>query len=125
MKDYYKILNIDINDNIENIKKSYKIKISQFNNLPFFTKKMIGDIKEIKEAYYVLKNKNLKDIYNKKNNKGHNLFSINNDKSHNFFSLNNDKEHNFFSINKFSLNNENKMIDSDNTKICERMFSLR
>jgi DnaJ-class molecular chaperone len=99
MKNYYNILDININNSsIENIKRAYKIKISQFNNLPFFTNKMTQDIKDIKEAYYVLKNNKLKQVYDMKRTKDNKITTVN----------------------KFS--NENKYID--NTKICERMFSL-
>jgi len=78
MKDYYKILDIphkldklDIQYkvNIEkdiDIKAAYKVKIARFKSLPFFTKKMISDIKDIKEAYYVLSNELLKEKYNNK-----------------------------------------------------------
>ena len=78
MKDYYMILDIphkldklDIQYkmNIEaeiDIKAAYKIKIARFKNLPFLTKKMISDIKDIKEAYYVLSDDELKTKYNNK-----------------------------------------------------------
>jgi hypothetical protein len=78
MKDYYMILNIphkldklDIQykTNIEediDVKDAYKVKIARFKNLPFLTKKMISDIKDIKEAYYVLSNNELKTKYNNK-----------------------------------------------------------
>lgn len=54
MKDYYNILNIDINASEEQIYDAYRDKISQFNHLPFHTPKMISDIKLLKEALYVL-----------------------------------------------------------------------
>jgi DnaJ-class molecular chaperone len=76
MKDYYTILDIphkldkldiqykmNIDDEID-IKAAYKIKISRFKNLPFLTKKMINDIKDIKEAYYVLSDSEKKEKYN-------------------------------------------------------------
>ena len=72
MKDYYKILNIE--NNIENnnkvkIQESYKREISRFKNLPFLTKMMIKDIKDIKEACYVLSIDKLRNMYiNKLNN---------------------------------------------------------
>ena len=78
MKDYYMILNIPhkldkqdiqykikIEDEID-VKAAYKIKIVRFKNLPFLTKKMISDIKDIKEAYYVLSDSEKKEKYNNK-----------------------------------------------------------
>ena len=99
MKNYYNILDIELEQvNTKIIKKAYKIKISQFNKLPFLTKDMIIDIKNIKEAYYVLKNERFKHIYDKK-------MKIQNNKKSSITS-------------KFDNN------DSNNTKICDRMFSL-
>lgn len=99
MKNYYNILDIELEQvNTEIIKKAYKIKISQFNKLPFLTKDMIIDIKNIKEAYYVLKNERFKQLYDKK-------MKIQNNKKSSV-------------ISKFDNN------DSNNTKICDRMFSL-
>ena len=77
MKDYYKILNIDrtqptttysskISDE-DDIKLFYKKKLQVFKDLPFFTKQMIQDIKDIKEAYYVLSDKTRKAKYDKMN----------------------------------------------------------
>ena len=43
----------------------YKKKIQVFKDLPFFTKQMIQDIKDIKEAYYVLSDKTRKAKYDK------------------------------------------------------------
>ena len=88
MKDYYKLLEIDnININIKCIKKAYKNKIICFYNLPFLTKKMIHEIKDLKEAYYVLSNNYRRDKYNK------NIMNKTSD-------------------------------DINNTKICDRIFSL-
>lgn len=54
MKDYYSILDINNNATEKQVYEGYKIKISRFNNLPFHTKKMIDDIKTLKEALYIL-----------------------------------------------------------------------
>jgi DnaJ-class molecular chaperone len=63
MKDYYYILDIS-NNAIENqVYEGYKRKISRFNNLPFHTKQMIEDIKTLKEALYVLSDKNKRMKY--------------------------------------------------------------
>ena len=95
MKDYYTILDIKIENDITNelILNSYKKKISRFVGLPFFTKQMIQDIKNLKEARYVLTHILLKDRYIKK-------------------------------FKKFKqLNDDDRYID--NTKICDRLFSIR
>ena len=77
MKKYYNILNIPIDDFIFkdpdiNFIINYKNAIKQFANLPFLTKQMIIEIKDIKEAYYVLKNKELKKKYDYKYKKEYN-----------------------------------------------------
>lgn len=64
MKDYYKILNIDKNATNDEIKISYKEHISRFNGLPFLTKKMTEEIKELKVAYYILSNTERRNLYN-------------------------------------------------------------
>ena len=95
MKDYYMILGIDINNDITNeiILNCYKNKISRFVGLPFLTKQMIIDIKNIKEARYVLTHILLKDRYITK-------------------------------FKKFKqLADDERYID--NTKICDRLFSIK
>jgi curved DNA-binding protein CbpA len=64
MKDYYSILGINNDANEAKIYEGYKIKIARFNNLPFHTKQMIEDIKILKEALYVLSDKNKRSSYN-------------------------------------------------------------
>ena len=63
MKDYYEILNVNVNTIHNDIKKSYKEHISRFNGLPFLTKKMIEEIKELKIAYYILGNEERRRLY--------------------------------------------------------------
>tara|TARA_B100001248_G_C27099970_1_gene326583 strand:+ start:59 stop:361 length:303 start_codon:yes stop_codon:yes gene_type:complete len=63
MIDYYEILNVNVNTNHNDIKKSYKEHISRFNGLPFLTKKMIEEIKELKIAYYILGNEERRILY--------------------------------------------------------------
>ena len=91
MKDYYNILGIDKIDEPD-INESYNIQISRFKNLPFLTKQMILDIKNIKEAYYVLSSTILKQKYDKILKK------------------------------QKLLEDNSKTID--NTKICDRLFSI-
>ena len=69
MKDYYEILDIDNNVNEARIYQAYRIKINQFNHLPFHTPKMIKEIKLLKEALYVLGDKIKRNKYDKKNNR--------------------------------------------------------
>ncbi len=69
MKDYYEILDIDYNANEADIYQAYRIKIAQFNHLPFHTPKMIQEIKLLKEALYVLSDKNRKAKYENKINR--------------------------------------------------------
>jgi DnaJ-class molecular chaperone len=69
MKDYYEILGITNNATENNIYVSYKNKIAQFNHLPFHTSKMIEDIKSLKEALYVLSDKNKRTKYDNKRDK--------------------------------------------------------
>ena len=92
MKNYYEILNIDNTATKDNIYNAYYNKISQFNNLPFHTPRMISEIKSIKEALYVLGDNNKKEKYDKK------------------------------CIKMLQYKEEGKY--KDNTKICDRLFSI-
>lgn len=62
MINYYSILGLK-NFNTKNIDKSYNKKLNKFKNLPFYTEKNKNDIYFIKEAYYVLNEPSLKDIF--------------------------------------------------------------
>jgi curved DNA-binding protein CbpA len=92
IKNYYEILGLQFNAPEDEIFKSYREKISQFNGLPFLTKDMINDIKLLKEAFYVLSDIRKKDKYIKKYKRYRDYEST------------------------------NKIID--NTKICDRLFSI-
>ncbi len=63
---YYDILNISTNVSEEEIYTAYRNKISQFNNLPFLTEKMIQEIKLLKQSIYVLGDQKKKFKYDKK-----------------------------------------------------------
>jgi DnaJ-class molecular chaperone len=92
MKNYYEILNIEINATEDEIYQAYNIKIAQFNHLPFHTQKMIAEIKLLKEALYVLSDNNKRKKYNS----------------------------------KYEKNAQYEETDKniDNTKICDRLFSI-
>lgn len=66
MKNYYNILDVDNNVSEDEIYEAYKNKISQFNNLPFHTPKMITEIKLLKEALYVLGDNDRREKYDRK-----------------------------------------------------------
>ena len=106
MKDYYEILEIDkgsINDNMKDIiYVSYKNKIKCFYNLPFLTTKMIQDIKNIKEAYYVLSD----DIRRAKYNYNYNNYNIK-------------QIHKFNKLDEIVKENPDVI---NNMKICDRIF---
>lgn len=67
MKNYYEILNIQLNSTFEQIKEAYKFKISRFQNLPFLTEQMKKDIKILKEAKFILFDKDRRIKYDIKN----------------------------------------------------------
>ena len=93
LKNYYNILNLKENSTEEEIYNAYNLQISQFNNLPFHTQKMINEIKILKEAIYVLGNTEKRNKYNKK----------------------------WKSLKDF----EELDTTIDNTKICDRLFSIK
>ena len=63
MKNYYKILNVNINSSKDELILKYNESIHQFNNLPFLTDKMKIIIKDLKEAKYILLDDNRKIKY--------------------------------------------------------------
>ncbi len=69
MKNYYEILNVTPDVDEKDIYESYRKKINQFNGLPFFTNKMISEIKNLKVAIYILGDPQKRIKYNKKMNK--------------------------------------------------------
>ena len=93
MKDYYEILEINPTASEDEIYNAYNNKILQFRHLPFFTPKMIKEIKLLKEALYVLSDEIKRSKYNDK--------------------LNKNKQY----------EEEGKYLD--NTKICDRLFSIK
>ena len=100
MKNYYMILNLDETATDDNIYASYRNKIAIFNKLPFLTEKMIIDIKNLKEALYVLGDINKRKQYNKIYKYIYHKFQESNDEM----------------THKKSL---------DSMKICDRLFSIK
>ena len=97
LKDYYSILGCNTDTKEDEIYNKYKQQISRFNNLPFHTKKMIIEIKELKEAIYILGNKSKRIKYNKK----------------------------FKLQQSYTDLGEDETNILDNTKICDRLFSIK
>jgi DnaJ-class molecular chaperone len=64
MKNYYDILNVKKEASENEIYKAYRDKISQFNGLPFLTKQMSTEIKELKVAIYILGDEIKRQKYN-------------------------------------------------------------
>jgi DnaJ-class molecular chaperone len=71
MEDYYKILDINQDSKIEDIKEVYNFKLSRYKDLPFLTEQMKTDIKQLKIAEYLLFDEDRRNKYdnilNKKN----------------------------------------------------------
>ena len=81
MENYYKILEISQDFNNEDLKKAYKLKIKEYNHLPFLNKNQKLNVKKLKEAYFVLLDEELRTqdellherIFEKKNKYNINL----------------------------------------------------
>lgn len=101
MINYYNILGLK-NFNTKNIDKLYEKKLDKFRNLPFYTEKNKKDIYIIKEAYYVLNQPALKDIF---------------DESLRKISMNE-------KMTKLSNINRKSIRDNDNNIICSRNFDV-
>lgn len=65
MKNYYKILNISLQSNLNEIQSSYNENIKKYNNLPFLTDKMKEEVKDYKIALFILSNTARRKKYNK------------------------------------------------------------
>lgn len=66
IKNYYEILGLPFGAHENDIFKNYRVKINQFNGLPFLTKEMVDDIKLLKEGFYILSDTKKRDAYIKK-----------------------------------------------------------
>jgi|APSaa5957512535_1039671.scaffolds.fasta_scaffold68427_2 DnaJ-class molecular chaperone len=97
MKDYYKILKLTKHATLTEINEVYEFNISQFNNLPFLTNKMINEIKILKEAKYILADEQRRKLYDIK--------------------LQNENKYN-------QDTNQSGFHCIDNTQICDRIFSI-
>ena len=60
---YYKILEVNYDAENNEIKEAYSNKIKKYSNLPFLNENQKSEIKELKKAYYVLSNDNLRKVY--------------------------------------------------------------
>lgn len=63
MEKYYNILGISEDSSNEVIISAYKLKIREFNHLPFLSKKQKLIIKKLKEALFVLSDEELREKY--------------------------------------------------------------
>lgn len=80
MEDLYGFLQLQKTASKEDIIKSYQEHINRYNGLPFLTKRMISEIKNLKKAYYVLSNDELRKKYDNNDNNNTNIFFAFNEK---------------------------------------------
>jgi DnaJ-class molecular chaperone len=60
---YYKILDVNYDAGDDEVNEAYSNKIKKYLNLPFINENQKSEIKELKKAYYVLSNDNLRKVY--------------------------------------------------------------
>lgn len=80
MENYYNILNINIDSDRQTIKNSYLKLIKSYNNKKELSENDKANIKKIKKGYYILKNNELRNMYDnilKKNKITNNKLSNN------------------------------------------------
>jgi len=63
MENYYKILDITKDANLNDIKTMYTFKLSRYQDLPFLTDTMKNDIKQLEIAKYILFNEQRRKKY--------------------------------------------------------------
>tara|TARA_B100000674_G_C37683706_1_gene842732 strand:- start:160 stop:462 length:303 start_codon:yes stop_codon:yes gene_type:complete len=63
MENYYEILDVARDSNIDEINKAYKNKIKIFNDKDELTKKDLKKIKSLKTAKFILNDEDLRDKY--------------------------------------------------------------
>ena len=63
MENYYEILDVARDSNVDEINKAYKNKIQNFNNKDELSKKDIKKIKLLKTAKFILNDEDLRDKY--------------------------------------------------------------
>jgi DnaJ-class molecular chaperone len=63
MENYYEILDVDRDSNIDQINKAYKNKIINFKDQNDFSKKDLKKIKLLKTAKFILNDEELRDKY--------------------------------------------------------------
>jgi DnaJ-class molecular chaperone len=64
---YYKLLNLNNNATKQDVINAYNIKIKKYSGLPFLDVNQESEIKELKKAYAVLTNNELRAIYDDHN----------------------------------------------------------
>ena len=66
MENYYKILDVDRDSDIEKIKEAYKIKINKYNQKNDLSENDLKNIKNLKTAKFILTNLDLRNKYDEK-----------------------------------------------------------
>ena len=121
MDNYYNILQVNQNDSIDTIRNSYKKKISIFNKFKELKTEQVVLIKELKKAYYVLSEPELRKAYDESLNPPKDFVYDTNENSNDLDSV--------FNIDNSWMDNEpvntNLKKDKNNTNIIsDRIFSL-
>jgi DnaJ-class molecular chaperone len=128
MKNYYEILNVDINTPLNEIQMSYNNKIKQFNNLPFLTDNMKVIIKELKEAKYILLDDERREKYNTL------LYGINEENNDEDINIEEDidRENIINQVNTHIPKIDQRTLpllkdknEVSNTEICDRIFNIK
>jgi DnaJ-class molecular chaperone len=102
---YYKILNVNYDAEIEEVIEAYSNKIKKYSKLPFLNENQKTEVKELKKAYYILSNNDLRKVYDN--------IIIQEIETHNKFKDNNNE--------KPSILKKEKL---DSTIMSDRVFSM-
>jgi DnaJ-class molecular chaperone len=102
---YYKILDVNYDAGNEEVSEAYSNKIKNYSNLPFLNETQKTEIKELKKAYYILSNNDLRKVYDN--------IIIQEIETHNKFKENNNE--------KPSILKKEKL---DSTIMSDRVFSM-
>jgi DnaJ-class molecular chaperone len=102
---YYKILDVNYDAEIEEVSEAYSNKIKKYSKLPFLNENQKTEVKELKKAYYILSNNDLRKVYDN--------IIIQEIETHNKFKDNNNE--------KPSILKKEKL---DSTIMSDRVFSM-